>query len=74
MADKIRITVRQFIEAALQFSQWKCEVCGSPLIQTWIGDDYEPDLHYVHCSNEACEKEYTLSISFVLDPDIPQGR
>lgn len=74
MADKKRISVREFIEAALQFSEWKCEVCGSQLAQVWIGEESNPDLHYIHCPSEVCEQEYNLIVAFVRDTDIPNGR
>ena len=72
MADKIRITVRMFVEAALTFSGWKCPDCNKKLEQVWIGDENEPDLHYVHCP--ACEQEFDLIVAFVKDDSIPKGR
>jgi Zn finger protein HypA/HybF involved in hydrogenase expression len=59
---KVVITLRMWIEAALQFADAKCEDCFVPLEQVWIGDDQKVDLHYIHCPQ--CQTEYSFSAVF----------
>jgi hypothetical protein len=58
-----------WIDAALQFADAKCEECGSPLVQVWIGEEQQPDLHYIHCSNLSCEAEYDIVTAFYRKED-----
>lgn len=62
---KVNVTVRMFIDAALQFTSWTCEDCKVPLEHVWIGDDNDPTLHYLHCPK--CQREYSLMILFLPD-------
>jgi hypothetical protein len=62
-------SVREFIEAALAFSGWKCEDCQLPLELVWFGEEDAPILQYVRCKN--CEAEYVLMISFIKEKTVP---
>lgn len=67
----MKVTVRQFIEAAIRFVKPRCEDCDMELEQVWIGSEEEPDLHYIHCPNPKCEAEYIIIVAFRKDTDIP---
>lgn len=64
-----RISLREWIEAAIIFTAPECEVCGAPLHQIWIGDEAEPDLHFLSCID--CEAEYMIRVAYVRREDIP---
>lgn len=69
MPPQKKPSVREFIEMALAFSGWKCEVCKMPLKLVWIGEDDNPDLNFVECAQ--CNTEYVLLITFVKERDVP---
>lgn len=69
---KITVTVRMFIEAALQFTKPECPKCNVPLEQVWVGEEDTPVLNYIACPS--CETEYNINIWFVPNETIPGGR
>lgn len=69
-----QLSIRAFMEAAIALSQITCKKCNAPLELVWIGEDHDPDLSYICCTNEACMTEHNLLIAFIPSEEIPRGR
>lgn len=71
MRRQVHITTRMFTEAAIQLVDARCRRCGCQLESVWLGEDEEPTLYYVQCTNDDCRTEHYLCVAFVVNDDIP---
>lgn len=75
----MKLSVREFIEAAIFFADYRCthqisgKPCGGKLKQVWIttGDTEEDTImNYIECSK--CNTEYGLLIAFVPNEELQE--
>lgn len=76
MAAKEPMSIREFLEAAIEFSGINCPVCkdgGLQLVWLEMGDDpNEPAMYYIECLT--CHSEVEFYYTFRAVVGIPEGR